>query len=95
MQSKARDVTQYLQEVPVERLEAMARLRKLYLTTLLGYEANMVYGGPCYAKNGVVEVGFMSQKNYKSFYILKEEVLNRYRDELKGVGVSIGKGCIR
>ena len=37
----------------------------------------------------------MSQKNYISLYILKEEVLNQYREALQGVGVSLGKGCIR
>ncbi len=51
----------------------------------------MVYGGPTYSKNGVVEVGFMSQKQYISFYVLKKDVVDKYRDQLKDVG----KGCIR
>jgi uncharacterized protein YdhG (YjbR/CyaY superfamily) len=95
LQSKAKDVNQYLQEVPVDRLEALTRLRALCLATLQGYTENMEYGGPCYAKNGTIEVSFMSQKNHISLYILKEAVLDQYRDVLQGVGVSLGKGCIR
>jgi uncharacterized protein YdhG (YjbR/CyaY superfamily) len=36
-------------------------------------------------------VGFFSQKNYISFYVLKKDVVDRYRDQLKDAG----KGCIR
>lgn len=64
MQSKAKNVTDYLQEIPEERRECLA--------TLTGYEERMDYGGPCYKKNGVAEVGFASQKNYIALYILKE-----------------------
>jgi uncharacterized protein YdhG (YjbR/CyaY superfamily) len=53
----------------------------------------MDYGMPGYKKNGVVEVGFASQKNYISLYLLKEAVINEHRAEL--AGLSIGKGCIR
>ena len=93
MQSEAKDVNQYLQEVPSERLDALKHLRKLCLDTLDGYEEQMAYGMPSYVKDGTVEVAFASQKNHISVYILKEDVFNRYRDKLKGV--SLGKGCIR
>ena len=93
MQSKAGNVTQYLKEVPTERLAVLKRLRKLCLETLKGYEETMAYGMPGYAKDGIVEVAFASQKNYISFYILKEDVMNQHRSELQGVG--LGKGCIR
>jgi hypothetical protein len=56
MQGKANHVTDYLQEIPEERREC--------LTTLTGYEESMDYSRPCYKKNGIVEVGFASQKNY-------------------------------
>jgi uncharacterized protein YdhG (YjbR/CyaY superfamily) len=55
----------------------------------------MDYGGPAYARNGVGEVGFASQKNFIGLYILKQEVLDAYKEQLSGKGVSIGKGVIR
>jgi uncharacterized protein YdhG (YjbR/CyaY superfamily) len=55
----------------------------------------MVYGGPGYSRNGVVEVGFASQKNINGLYILRTDVMNTHKDLLKGKGVSLGKGCIR
>lgn len=93
MQSTAKDVTTYLQEAPIERQEALKRLRALCLEILNGYEESMEYGMPGYKKNGVVEVGFASQKNYISLYILKQDVMDAHRELLKGV--SLGKGCIR
>ena len=55
----------------------------------------MAYGNPAYSRNGVVEVGFASQKHFIGLYLLKTDVMNAYRDMLKGKGVSLGKGCIR
>jgi uncharacterized protein YdhG (YjbR/CyaY superfamily) len=71
----------------------MQRLREICLATLPGFEESMQYGMPSYSRNGTVEVAFASQKNYISFYILKEDVLNKHRPALKGV--NMGKGCIR
>ena len=94
MQSKAKNVDDYLKEVPEERREVLAQLRKLCLEILDGYEESMVYGMPSYRLgSGEVEVAFASQKNYISFYILKEEVLNRHRESL--AELNLGKGCIR
>ena len=42
---------------------------------------------------GEIEVAFASQVNYISFYLLKEDVLNKYRESL--AGLDMGKGCIR
>lgn len=91
MQSTAATVDEYLETVPPQRLAALTKLRQLCLSTLEGYQESMMYGGPCYSKDGIVEVGFGSQKNYISFYVLKKDVVDRYRDQLKDVG----KGCIR
>ena len=55
----------------------------------------MAYGGPSYSRNGEVEVGFASQKNFIGLYILRTDVMKTHRDQLKGKGVSIGKGAIR
>jgi uncharacterized protein YdhG (YjbR/CyaY superfamily) len=95
MQSTAQNVIVYLDEVSAERKEALAKLRDLCCTSLKGFEESMMYGGPCYSRNGEVEVGFASQKNFIGLYILRLDVLNAHRDLLKGKGVSLGKGCIR
>jgi len=80
-------------EVPAERLEALKKIRALCQSELKGYEESLRYGGPCYAKNDIPEVGFASQKNNIALYILKLDVMKKYKDEFKGV--SMGKGCIR
>ena len=94
MQSKAKNVDEYLDEIPEERREALQRLRELCLETLVGYEESMEYGMPSYKpESGEVEVAFASQKNYISLYILKKDVLDKHRDSL--AGLNIGKGCVR
>ena len=93
MQSKAKDVTSYLQEADPERLESLSKLRELCKEVLTGYEEGMDYGMPGYKKDGIIEVGFASQKNYISLYILKTDVVEQNRAALKGL--SVGKGCIR
>ena len=95
MQSKAKDVTIYIQEAPAERQKALTRLRDLCRDTLTGFEESMEYGGPCYKRNRVVEVGFASQKNFIGLYILRTDVMNAHKAQLKGKGISIGKGAIR
>lgn len=72
MQSTAKNVTAYLDEVPAERKAALTELRELCRTLLKGFEESMMYGGPCYSRNGEVEVGFASQKNFIGLYILRQ-----------------------
>ncbi len=93
MQSTAPTVEAYLLEVPENRRSAMEHLRELCLKHLIGFEESMLYGGPCYSRNGTVEVGFMSQKNNIALYILRTDVLNPHRDSFPKS--NIGKGCIR
>lgn len=95
MQSTAKTVTAYLKEVPADRKAALTKLRDLCRASLKGFEETMRYGGPCYARNGEVEVGFASQKHFIGFYILRTDVMQAHRHLLKVKGVSIGKGCIR
>jgi uncharacterized protein YdhG (YjbR/CyaY superfamily) len=95
MQSAAKDVTSYLQQVPNERQETLTKLRQLCLETLESYQESMDYGMPCYKKNSFAEVGFASQKHFIALYILKKDVLDAHRDSLTVKGVSLGKGCIR
>ena len=91
MQSTAATVDEYLETVPAERFSALLMLRQLCLESLRGYEEGMAHGGPVYSKEGTIEVGFTSQKHYISLYVLKKEVVDKYRDHLKDAG----KGCIR
>jgi len=95
MQSKAKTVTAYLKEVPAERKAALKKLRDLCRLTLTGFKESMTYGGPTYSRNGVVEVGFMSQKNFIALYILRTDVMKTHKEQLKVKGVSFGKGAIR
>ena len=97
MQSKSKTVDAYLDEVPAERKDGLIQLRDLCLAALTSFTESMEYGMPSYKRDGVdeVEVAFASQKNYISLYILKQDVMNAYKDKLVGTGVSFGKGCIR
>ncbi len=94
MQSTAKNVTEYLLEVPAERAPALTKLREMCCTLLDGFEESMRYGGPAYSRNGEVEVGFASQKNFIGLYILRKDVMDAYKDLLKVKGVSFGKGSI-
>lgn len=95
MQSNALTVTEYLNEVPTERREALMRLRELCRLILVGFEERMEYGMPGYWRNGVAEVGFASQKHFIALYILRTDVMAAHRQRLAVRGVSLGKGCIR
>ncbi len=97
MRSTAKDVTAYMEEVPLDRHEALARLRDLCRRLLTDFEETMECGGPCCKRNGEVEVGFASQKNFIGLYTLcvRTDVMKPHRDRLKGKGISVGKGAIR
>lgn len=95
MQSKAKTVDEYLLEVPDERRSALTRIRELCRKLLKGFDETMQYGGPVYSRNGVAEVGFMSQKHFIGLYILRTDVMKSHVDQLTGKGISHGKGCIR
>jgi uncharacterized protein YdhG (YjbR/CyaY superfamily) len=93
MQSDAATVSDYLDEIPEERLPALIQIRSLCQQHLTNFEESMQYGMPSYSRNGIVEVAFASQKNNIALYILRTDVLNPYRDQF--AASSIGKGCIR
>ena len=95
MQSSAKTVTAYLKEVPASRREALLQLRKLCRTHLTGFKESMAYDGPCYSRNGEVEVGFASQKHYIGLYILRTDVMRSHRYLLTVKGITLGKGAIR
>ena len=93
MQSDAATVSEYLKEVPEERISALAQIRKLCQDHLTEFEESMQYGMPSYSRDGTVEVAFASQKNNIALYILRTDVLDQYRDQF--TASAIGKGCIR
>ena len=94
MKSDAADVKDYLDEVPAERSEAIARLRALCVEALPGYEECMDYRMPSYKRPGdEVEVAFASQVNHITVYILRKSVLDRFRGEL--TNATLGKGTVR
>ena len=95
MQSKTKTVTEYLLEVPQERLAVLKKLRALCRKHLKGFKEVMQYGGPVYQRNGVAEVGFASQKHFIGLYILRTDVMKAHAAQLVGTGISHGKGCIR
>jgi uncharacterized protein YdhG (YjbR/CyaY superfamily) len=95
MQSQVKTIPAYLKEVPAERQDALKQLRKQCRELLTGFKESMEYGMPSYSRNGEVEVAFASQKNYIALYILRTDVMKTHKDQLKGVGISHGKGCIR
>lgn len=92
MQSKATTVNEYLKEVPADRLPVLKKIRDLCVHELKGYDEVMRYGMPCYEKNKLVEVSFASQKNNIAVYILKQDVMEQYKKEIRGA--TVGKGCI-
>lgn len=95
MQSAAKTVNAYIKEAPAARQEALTRLRELCRTILTDFKESMAYGMPGYSRNGVLEVGFASQKNFISLYILRTDVMLAHRYMLNVPGISFGKGCIR
>lgn len=94
MQSKAKSVDAYFEELPAERKAGLEKLRELCLSQLTSFDESMEYGMPSY-KREEVEVAFASQKNYISLYVLKQDVFDAYKNKLAGRGISFGKGCIR
>ena len=95
MQSKSKTVSAYIKEAPASRREALTRLRDLCRTILFDFKESMSYGMPGYSRNGVVEVGFASQKNFIALYILRTDVMLAHRYMLNVPGITFGKGCIR
>jgi uncharacterized protein YdhG (YjbR/CyaY superfamily) len=93
MQRTATTFNVYLTEVPAERRDVLSAIRKLCRENLPGYEEGMEYGMPSYARDGVVELGFASQKNDVAIYGLKSDALAAHRSEF--TGADVGKECIR
>ena len=92
-QSKAPDVPSYITEAAPERASYLARLRELCRTELDGYQEEMRWGMPVYARDGQAEFAFANQKQYIALYVMKPEVVEKNAVAL--AGLNHGKGCIR
>jgi uncharacterized protein YdhG (YjbR/CyaY superfamily) len=93
VRSDAETVDEYIATAPDERREALRLLRRLCREELTGFEEAMRYGMPGYLRDGQVEIGFASQKQYLALYILRQAVIEAHAGRL--AGLSHGKGCIR
>jgi uncharacterized protein YdhG (YjbR/CyaY superfamily) len=93
MQSDAADVDGYLAEVPAGRRAVLTELRDACRELLPGFDESMRYGMPAYSRDGITEIGWASQKEYISVYVLRGNVLDAHRGQL--ARLSVGKGCIR
>ncbi|MFE7355024.1 iron chaperone [Streptomyces sp. NPDC057543] len=93
VRSEAKDVAGYLDEVPEERRDALARLRELCRAELAGFDEVMAYGMPAYERDGTAEIAFASQKQYISFYLMRSDVREAFAERL--AGQDMGKGCLR
>jgi len=93
MKSEAKNVSEYLKEVPEERTTALNKIRELCLTHLPDHQESMAYKMPSYKRKDQVEVAFASQKQHICVYFLIHEVMLNNKENLKGL--NHGKGCIR
>ncbi|MFK0237810.1 iron chaperone [Streptomyces vinaceus] len=93
VQSEAGDVDGYLAEVPEERRAVLSEVRRLCRQELSGFAEVMAYGMPAYERDGTCEFAFASQKQYLSFYVMRDDVREAFEDRL--AGYDMGKGCLR
>jgi uncharacterized protein YdhG (YjbR/CyaY superfamily) len=93
MKSSAAEVQDYVDNVDADWRPIVQQLRALCKEHLTGYQETMTYGMPTYKLNGRPEAAFARQVKYFSLYIMKEEVLDAHRPDLRGL--SLGKGCVR
>src|SRR6266567_9260753 len=83
----------YLALVPEERRAVLSELRDACRGLLTGFDESMRYGMPAYSRNGITEIGWASQKQYISLYVMRGDVLDAHRSQV--AHLSVGKGCIR
>jgi hypothetical protein len=80
----------YVAAVPADRRETLNAIRQLFLGKFSGYDELMRFGMPGYARDGVVEIGFASQKQYILPYVLKQDVLDHHLALLRARGQVVG-----
>ncbi len=109
MQSKAKTVEGYLEEIPPVRRAAIEAVRKVILDNLdAGYEEGMSYGIAYYVPHNVYPAGYyvdpkqplpfanlVSQKNHMALYLMAGTEWLRREWALTGKKLDMGKSCIR
>ncbi|SDL13221.1 DUF1801 domain-containing protein [Streptomyces indicus] len=95
VQSDAPDVDTYLAGIEDEaRREAVTRLVELCRAELTGFDEVMAYGMPGYVRpGGGQEIALANQKQYVSFYLMRDDVREAFEERL--AGQNMGKGCLR
>src|SRR5690606_6860154 len=93
VQSSAEDVDRYLSEVPEERREALAELRRLCRAELTGFTEALAYGMPAYQRDAAAEIAFARQTGHVAFCPLRGDVRAACGERL--AGRDMGKGCVR
>ncbi len=91
MQSSAKTVDEYLDEIPADRRSALEALRTLIHSIAPTVTEAMLYGMPAFLL-GEPFCAFASQKQYMSLYCC-DDLLDQYRPRLGKL--SCGKCCIR
>ncbi len=93
VQSTAKDVETYLAELPEDRRDALAEVRRLCRRELTGFTEVMAHGMPAYQRDGVAEIAFAGQKQYISFYLMRPDVREAFAERL--AGQDMGRSCLR
>ena len=93
MQSRARTVPGYLKELPPDRRQALASLRKLIKEVAPDAREIMNYGMPTYVIADCPIIALASQKRHLAIYVCAWQAMNRFRSRLGKT--NCGKGCIR
>jgi len=91
MQSKAKTVDEYLDEIPEDRRCALADLRRIIRSIAPAAMEVMLYGMPAYVLDEPF-CAFASQKHYMALYCC-DDLVDQYRPRLSKL--NCGKGCIR
>lgn len=102
MQSKAKTVEEYILEIPLDRQEAILKVRELILDNLpRGYEEVMNWGmityqvplsvyPDTYNKKPIMYAALASQKNHMAIYLssiyINEEKRERFEKEYRATG---------
>ena len=108
MQSKAKTVTEYLDELPQDRLEQIQQVRKVILDNLPdGYEEVMNWGMICYQvpldiypdtynKKPLMYAALASQKNHMAVYLsglyMYDDKQKSFEDEYRETGKRFDMG---
>ncbi|HXI13537.1 MAG TPA: DUF1801 domain-containing protein [Thermoanaerobaculia bacterium] len=93
MQSKAKDVAEYLDEQSDEVRPVLKKLRALVRKSVPAAQESMRFGMPTYEVEGTSLCSFAVQKGYLAFYMCDTELVAKFRAELGTK--DCGKSCIR